>query len=119
MIGASPASEIQQQPVTEVPSYVGQNISAVAGVFAKLPQRMVDVWNAAFGAQERDPNGPISVVGVGRMAGEIASLDTAPVVQKVGALVSLLAGLNVALFVFDYSIPLHATRWRTYCRSVI
>lgn len=105
MIGASPASEIQQQPVTEVPSYVGQNISAVAGVFAKLPQRMVDVWNAAFGAQERDPNGPISVVGVGRMAGEIASLDTAPVVQKVGALVSLLAGLNVALFVFNL-IPL-------------
>ena len=38
-----------------------------------LPYRLVDVWQAAFGTEERDAEGPMSVVGVGRVAGEISS----------------------------------------------
>jgi membrane-associated protease RseP (regulator of RpoE activity) len=70
-----------------------------------LPQRLVDVANAAFGPGERDPNGPISVVGVGRVAGEIASIDTIPVASKVASMLGLLASLNIALFVFNL-VPL-------------
>lgn len=105
MIGATAATELQTQPITEVPRYVGENIKQVTGVILNLPQRLIDVWNAAFGAEERDPNGPISVVGVGRIAGEIATLDTVPVIAKVQSMVALLAGLNIALFVFNL-IPL-------------
>ena len=32
----------------------------VAGIIMNLPQRIIDVANAAFGPGERDPNGPIS-----------------------------------------------------------
>ncbi|WP_341872840.1 PDZ domain-containing protein [Leucobacter insecticola] len=78
MIGATPASEVVQQPITAVPGFVGENIQNVAGVIVRLPQRMVDIWNAAFGSEARDPNGPISVVGVGRIAGEIVSIEDAP-----------------------------------------
>ena len=53
---------------------------------------------------ERDANGPVSVVGVGRMAGEVVSLDTVPFVDRAAFLVSLLASLNVALFVFNLVI---------------
>lgn len=105
MIGVSPTSENVPQPITEVPRLLGENITQVAGVIVNLPQRMVDVWNAAFGAEERDPNGPMSVVGVGRMAGEIASLDTAPVEAKAQTMIGLLGSLNVALFVFNL-VPL-------------
>ena len=104
-VGIAPAYETVQQPITAVLPAVGDNVSAVVGIILNLPQRMIDVAEAAFGPDERDPNGPISVVGVGRIAGEIASLDSAPVADRVASLVGLLASLNVALFVFNL-IPL-------------
>lgn len=105
MIGATPASEMVQQPISAVPAFVGENVTQVTGVIIRMPARMVDVWNAAFGAEERDPNGPISVVGVGRLAGEIVSLDDAPVAARAQTMFGLLGSLNVALFVFNL-VPL-------------
>ncbi|BAU32660.1 membrane-associated zinc metalloprotease [Microcella alkaliphila] len=103
--GIAPAYETVQQPASEVLPAVGENVEAVARIIVTLPQRMIDVAQAAFGPAERDPNGPISVVGVGRIAGEIASLDTIPIVERASFLVGVLAALNVALFVFNL-IPL-------------
>ena len=104
-VGIGAASEIVQQPVTEVLPAVGDNIGRVAHIIINLPARMVDIFEAAFGTEERDPNGPISVVGVGRIAGEITSLNTIPIVERTAALVGLIASLNVALLVFNL-IPL-------------
>ena len=104
-VGISPATETVQQPPTAVLPAVGENITGVAGIILNLPQRMVDVANAAFGPGERDPNGPISVVGVGRVAGEIASIDEIPLASKAAGLIGILASLNIALFVFNL-IPL-------------
>jgi membrane-associated protease RseP (regulator of RpoE activity) len=104
-VGIGPAGELVKQPVTAVLPAVGQNIGAVGHMILNLPQRLIDVANAAFGPGERDPNGPISVVGVGRVAGEIASIDTIPVASKVASLLGLLASLNIALFVFNL-VPL-------------
>ena len=102
-IGAVP--ELVPQPVTAVLPAVGAQTGAVVNVFLHLPQRMVDVWNAAFGSAPRDPNGPVSVVGIGRAAGEITALDGVPVVDKVYTMLGMLASLNIALFVFNL-IPL-------------
>ncbi|WP_245836269.1 M50 family metallopeptidase [Paramicrobacterium agarici] len=103
--GVSMAGDIQQQPVTAVLPAVGDNIGAVVGIITHLPQRLVDIAQAAFGTEERDPNGPMSVVGVGRLAGEVVSIDTIPVVAKAQTMFGILASLNVALFVFNL-IPL-------------
>ncbi|RGE21044.1 PDZ domain-containing protein [Leucobacter sp. wl10] len=105
MIGATPASETVSQPITAVPAFVGQNVERVVGVVVRLPERMVDIWNAAFGTEERDANGPMSVVGVGRLAGEVVSLDEAPVAARAQMMFGLLGSLNVALFVFNL-VPL-------------
>lgn len=104
-LGLSPASETVRQPVTAVLPAVGDNIVRVVGIIVHLPQRIVDVAQAAFGSEARDPNGPVSVVGVGRLAGEIASVNTVPVADRASALIGLVASLNVALFVFNL-IPL-------------
>jgi len=104
-VGIGFATETVRQPVTEVLPTVGQNIGHVANVIIHLPQRMVAVAQAAFGGGERDANGPVSVVGVGRMAGEVVSLDSVPIVDRAAFVVSLLASLNVALFVFNL-VPL-------------
>jgi len=104
-VGIGSAYEVAKQPVTSVVPAVWDNITGVARVIATLPQRLVDVAGAAFGPDERDPNGPLSVVGVGRIAGEIAAIDTVPVRDRLAGLVGILASLNVALFVFNL-IPL-------------
>jgi membrane-associated protease RseP (regulator of RpoE activity) len=104
-IGVGPATEKVQQPVTAVLPAVWDNTTAVGKIIVTLPQRLVQVGQAAFGGDERDPNGPISVVGVGRLAGEISALDAAPVADRAASLIQMLAALNVALFVFNL-IPL-------------
>lgn len=105
MIGASAGSEIVRQPITEVPTFVGENVRNVAGIILNLPARMVDVWNAAFGPEERDPNGPMGPVGVGRLAGEVVSMEQAPIAARAQFIFSLAGSLNVALFVFNL-VPL-------------
>jgi membrane-associated protease RseP (regulator of RpoE activity) len=104
-VGIGAASEVVQQPITAVLPAVGNNIASVAGIIVNLPQRLVAVANAAFGSGPRDPNGPVSVVGVGRLAGEIASINSVPVADRAAALIGLIASLNIALFVFNL-IPL-------------
>ena len=77
----------------------------MVGVVATLPKRVVEMWNAAFGGAERDPNGPMSVVGVGRVTGEIAAQTQIPILDRIATIVSLVGSLNVALAVMNL-IPL-------------
>ena len=104
-IGIGPASKVTPQPVTAVLPAVGDNVVRVGQIIIDLPHRLVQVAQAAFGGQKRDPNGPISVVGVGRLAGEVVSLNSVPIADRVSTVIGIVASLNVALFVFNL-IPL-------------
>jgi len=104
-VGIGAASETVQQPVTAVLPMVGQNLARLGELFIALPQRVVTLVGSLFTSEERDPNGLIGVVGIGRIAGEITSLDSVPVADRVAALVQVLASLNIALFAFNL-IPL-------------
>jgi len=84
---------------------VGDNIAGVGRVIVNLPSELVNVAQSTFGTAKRDPNGPVSVVGVGRLAGEIATLNSVPVADRASAMLQIVAQLNVALFVFNL-IPL-------------
>ena len=108
-MGFSPSAEIVKQPLTAVPALIGDQVSRTAGVVFRIPQKMVGIAQAAFGNGVRDPNGPMSVVGVGRVAGEVADGQLSGVADSAASkfviLLSLIASLNIALFVFNL-IPL-------------
>jgi membrane-associated protease RseP (regulator of RpoE activity) len=104
-LGIGSRTELVAQPASSVLPLAGENIRQVAGVIFNLPARVVGVAKAAFSEEPRDPNGPISVVGVGRVAGEVAAMEEIPVQSRLAALIGLLAGLNFALAVFNL-IPL-------------
>ena len=108
-LGVTTTSHYVRQPVTAVPGVLGNSLAATAGVIFRIPEKMVGVVKAIGGGQ-RDPNGPISVVGVTRLAGDVASSSgstAAPITftDRVVQLLSLLMSLNLALFVFNL-IPL-------------
>jgi membrane-associated protease RseP (regulator of RpoE activity) len=103
-IGVSPSIEQVKEPITAVPERMWEFVSRSATAIASIPSKMVGVWNAAFGDDERDPTGPVSVLGVGRFSVEVAE-DQADWSWKLANWLTLLAGLNMALFFFNL-IPL-------------
>ncbi len=104
-LGIGPDVVLARQPLSRVLPTLGTNIGADVHLILNLPQRLVDVAKAAFGSGARDPNGPVSVVGVGRIAGEVTAKQTSPFAERFSFLLGLIASLNVALLVFNL-VPL-------------
>ncbi|MFN8096912.1 MAG: site-2 protease family protein [Dermatophilaceae bacterium] len=105
-LGAAGTPQVVRQPISAVPGLIGEQLTQTAGVILAIPQKMVGVAKAAFSDRPRDVNGPISVVGVGRVAGEVTSTAAiANASDKALILVSMLGSLNLALFVFNL-VPL-------------
>jgi membrane-associated protease RseP (regulator of RpoE activity) len=93
-----------RQPIWSGPVAAFQNVAAVAQIIVQLPQKLYGVVHSTITGAERDPNSPLSPVGVGVLAGEAAS-SSAPVLDRVAFLLVLLGSLNVSLFVFNL-VPL-------------
>ncbi|GEP36982.1 putative zinc metalloprotease [Nocardioides psychrotolerans] len=72
---------------------------------ATLPVKVFDVAQAIVGLEERDPLGPVSIVGGGRLAGETVSSDQFPVAEKAVFLLMLIAGFNFFIGMFNF-LPL-------------
>ena len=92
-------------PLTQSLEASGQNIAQIGQLILRLPQEVVEVTGVMLTGAERDPNGPISIVGIGQVAGEVAANDQADFVDKFATGIQILGSLNFALFVFNM-IPL-------------
>ncbi|UNX55912.1 site-2 protease family protein [Georgenia sp. TF02-10] len=105
-VGIGPTFALVRQPLSAVPGLVWDTFTGTVEVLLTLPQRLVDIAQAAFGAEERDPS-VVGLVGVGRFAGEIASVEGEGygLAERSADMLSLLVSLNMALFVFNL-IPL-------------
>jgi membrane-associated protease RseP (regulator of RpoE activity) len=103
-LGVEPTKEYVRQGPGTVVDVMGDYTSATVDVIVHLPQRMVDATKAAFGA-ERKPDGPISVVGASRVAGELVTIDQPTWAERASRLLALLASLNLFLALFNF-IPL-------------
>ncbi|MFV0458059.1 MAG: M50 family metallopeptidase [Actinomycetales bacterium] len=104
-IGVTPRQELVPESITAVPAFTWEQFTGSVSALAHLPVRLVDVAQAAFGSQERDPNGPIGIVGVGRLTGEAVSLDSLEVRDKASFIIGILGSLNMFLFVLNL-VPL-------------
>jgi membrane-associated protease RseP (regulator of RpoE activity) len=79
----------------------GKMMAQIGQLILQLPQKVFDVTASTLGYGERDPNGPISIVGIGAIAGEVAASDQAEISDKLATGISILGSLNFALFVFN------------------
>ena len=100
-IGISPTSEMVPGSLGDVMPNVGDTLGRIAHSMWSLPQRVWELGVNLFSNQERDANSPVSVVGVSRIAGEVASTDRIDLKAKTATLVSLIAGMNLMLFAFN------------------
>ena len=102
-LGVGPTLERVTAPVTAVPGqlagFIGQVGQAVVAIPSKVPGLV-----SAIGGAERDVNGPQGIVGVGRLSAEVA-VAPRPVADRIAFMVSILASLNMSLFLFNL-VPL-------------
>ncbi|MEU8205567.1 site-2 protease family protein [Streptosporangium sp. NPDC049046] len=103
-LGVRPTEVMERQSFGQVIGYMGGLTARAANSILNLPEKMVGVWHAAFSDKERDPQGPVGMVGAGRLGGEILTSDLSEE-QKIATFVSLLAGFNLAIGMFNL-IPL-------------
>jgi len=95
--------------VTGGPAYTVEQMGGMTKTtvvaLGTLPQKVWGVAEAIVGVHPRDPNGPVSIVGGGRIAGETASHKEFPVKEKAVVLLMLIAGFNFFIGMFNF-IPL-------------
>ena len=104
IIGVQLQPEQRPLPILEAGGFALSATGAMFGFILDLPAQVFAVAQSTFGLSERDPNGAVSILGVGQLAGEVSSAD-APVGAKLASLLLLLGTLNIALFAFNL-IPL-------------
>jgi membrane-associated protease RseP (regulator of RpoE activity) len=100
-LGVSPVVGFARQDVSDLPSYFGMVVSSSVERLVQIPERIPQVFRAAFLGEKRDANGPIGVVGVGRISGEAFSTARLTGMEKVSFYLGLLASVNLVLFLFN------------------
>ena len=100
-IGIRPDVEYVPQPWSAVPAFMWDITVRSVEALITLPVRLYElVSETLIGGGERAVDGPVSVVGVSRLGGEIAAMDE-PIVAKAATFLSLAASLNLFLFLFN------------------
>ena len=97
--------ERERGTARDVGDITWQTFKGTASIVAVLPRAVWDVGVQLFTDAPRDPNSVLSVVGVGRIAGEVSAEQGVGIADRAMLLLSLWASLNMALFVFNL-IPL-------------
>ncbi|QYJ05563.1 site-2 protease family protein [Nocardioides panacisoli] len=84
---------------------MGEMTVRTVEALATLPVKVWDVAKAIVGVQERAADSPVSIVGGGRLAGEATAATEPSVADKAAFLVSLIAGFNLFIGLFNF-VPL-------------
>ncbi|MDO4791221.1 MAG: site-2 protease family protein [Buchananella hordeovulneris] len=102
-VGISPSPSYVPQSLGSALRATGEATVATGKMIVRLPAMLANAAGATLGLTEREPGGLMGLVGIGRMAGEVTSAEgvaATPAVRAAGFL-SLLASLNLSLFIFN------------------
>lgn len=100
-LGVRPAFVNESLGVGAVPGYMWDITQRSVVALISLPVRVYElVANTLIGGQDRDIEGPVSVVGASRLGGEIAALEE-PADMRIARFLALAAALNLFLFLFN------------------
>jgi membrane-associated protease RseP (regulator of RpoE activity) len=99
-LGLAPVTFYEQQSLGTVFVEIGSMVERTGQAIAELPSRVPGLFGSVFLGEERDRDGPIGIVGVSRIGGEILDRDI-PLAAEASLLLSLLAAVNISLFLFN------------------
>jgi membrane-associated protease RseP (regulator of RpoE activity) len=102
-IGVGPVIHYYYRPlgVTGIAGQIGHQVRLGVDAIGSYPKKIGSLWDTVFHNKPRDLNGAVGVVGIGRIGGSLAESKDLNVQDKVSALVTLLATVNLLLFFFN------------------
>ncbi len=103
-LGVALDQTIKPVPVAKLPGEIGSQIGAGFAALGAFPSKIGSLFGTVFEGHKRDATGAVGVVGLGRIGGEEAA-SAAPLMRKIEFLLSLLASVNLLLFLFNL-VPL-------------
>ncbi len=108
-VGMTPAVGTVRVGAGEIAGQVAGAVAQTLRAIVTIPTGLYHAVRAGIGVEERSTDGLISLVGVGRIAGEVSSTGAGtgriPFSVRLYSMLSLLGSLNLALFAFNL-IPL-------------
>lgn len=96
-LGITPTISLQRQGLGYVVSTMADGTWQTLKTIGHLPPKLYHVVRAALGLEQRDVNSPMSIVGAGRIAGDVASNQSITVGSRLATLGLLLGSLNLFL----------------------
>ncbi|MEN9742119.1 MAG: hypothetical protein RIR66_1075, partial [Actinomycetota bacterium] len=100
-LGVMPKLEMEKMPVAQVPAEMWNvTVASVEGLLS-FPKQVFNLGQTLINEEPRDMNGPVSVIGVGRISGQLSAADAISNLDKISILLMLLASLNLFLFLFN------------------
>jgi membrane-associated protease RseP (regulator of RpoE activity) len=102
-IGVSPTihSFYQRDSLVQIPGQIVSQLAQGLRAITDYPSKIHSLWQTVFEGKARDPNGAVGVVGLSEIGGQIASAHHITLRDKMFDLVSLLASVNLLLFLFN------------------
>jgi membrane-associated protease RseP (regulator of RpoE activity) len=100
-IGISVRDGYRPLSPTAVPGQIVSQFAQGVRALGSYPNKIGSLWGTVFEGKQRDPEGAIGVVGIGRLGGQVADSNKLDVQDKTFVLVELLATVNLLLFLFN------------------
>ncbi|WP_405722485.1 site-2 protease family protein [Streptomyces sp. NBC_01537] len=99
-LGFTPANEVVQLGFGQSIDRMGDMAQSGVESLAALPSKVPDLWNAVFNGAERKQDSPVGMIGAARIGGDVLAMHI-PATQRIAFFLSLLAGINLSLFLFN------------------
>ncbi|QGN32030.1 RIP metalloprotease [Microlunatus sp. Gsoil 973] len=104
-LGFSPSQEMVHGGPVFVVGQLWTMTEQLANVIVRFPVRVYNTAADLVTGKPRDVNGPISIVGASRLAGEVAATNDIDVSTKAAQMFLLLGTVNLSLALFNF-VPL-------------
>jgi membrane-associated protease RseP (regulator of RpoE activity) len=105
VLGIALKGEVAPMSFVGAAKTIGYELTQTGAMILQLPQQVSHLAGNLFSGAPRDQNGPVSIVGIGGIAGEVATSNSIDWTGKLFTGLMLLGSLNFALFVFNI-VPL-------------
>jgi membrane-associated protease RseP (regulator of RpoE activity) len=100
-LGITPQLYMDRLPVSEVPAEMWNvTVLSVQGLLS-FPAEVLTLGSELFSDTPRNIEGPVSVIGIGRISGQVTETDLLGNLDKLSMLLMLLASVNLFLFLFN------------------
>ncbi len=99
-LGISPANGVVRLGVGDSVNRMYDMADTGLHSLVALPGKIPGLWDSVVHGTPRSADSPIGMVGAARIGGEVATLHM-PASQRMAFFVSLLAGVNLSLFLFN------------------